>query len=92
MATASLSFRCPDDLRAALQAAAKRKGIETGELIRQILGDALRVEVQPLPEGFAALDPEVAAEIRAKGGREAAKIRWPKKKAKKAARRKSNAA
>lgn len=92
MATPRVTFRCQPELRDKLENEAKRRGIETGELIRSILGKAMAVKVQPLAEGFAGIDPEIAAEIRSKGGKKAAEIRAEEKKSRKSSRRKSNAA
>lgn len=92
MATPRISFRCPGVLRDRLEREAKRRNVETGELIRHLLGESLSVDVPDLPEGFAALDSETAAEIRSQGGKARAKNRAAEKIPKKARRRKSNAA
>ena len=90
MATPNFCFRCPADLLAAIDRTARASRIERGEFVRLALGRALGVAAGPLPEGFAALTPEAAAEIRSMGGKARGKALRAAKNPKKSARRKSN--
>ena len=79
MASQRITLRAPDDLIAALRRAAKKQSTALPIYIRQVLGAAVGVAAGEMPEGWAALDPDHAAEIRMQGTAASAIVRGKKK-------------